>query len=105
MSYVSRLRIPLFITLLSMLVALAAQNTLAQVFISEIRIDQPGADTDEYFELAGTPGASLDGLTYMVIGDGFGGSGVIEAVVDLTGQTIPGSGLFVAADADWLAFA
>ena len=78
MSYASRLRTSFFITLLSMLVALAAQNTLAQVFISEIRIDQSGADTDEYFELAGTPGASLDGLTYLVIGDGSGGSGVID---------------------------
>ncbi len=66
--------------------------------LSEIRIDQPGSDNDEYFELAGTPGTSLAGLTYLVIGDGTGGSGVIEAVVDLTGQTIPASGYFVAAE-------
>ncbi len=68
------------------------------VAISEIRIDQPGADNDEYFELAGDAGASLDGLTYLVIGDGAGGSGVIEAVVDLTGQSVGGSGFFVAAE-------
>ena len=58
------------------------------VTISEIRIDQPGSDNDEYFELAGAPGTSLDGLTYIVIGDGTNGSGVIEAVVPLTGQRL-----------------
>lgn len=66
--------------------------------ISEIRIDQVGADADEYFELAGPPGASLDGLTYIVLGDGLVGSGVIEAVVPLTGHTIPPSGFFVVAE-------
>jgi predicted extracellular nuclease/uncharacterized membrane protein len=69
-----------------------------EVDISEIRIDQTSTDNDEYFELVGTAGASLDGLTYLVIGDGTGGSGVIEAVVDLSGQIIPGSGYFVAAE-------
>ena len=59
------------------------------VTISEIRIDQPSTDNDEYFELAGAAGTSMNGLTYLVIGDGTGGSGVIEAVVDLTGQSIP----------------
>ncbi len=68
------------------------------VALSEIRIDQPSTDNDEYFELAGTAGTALDGLTYLVIGDGTGGSGVVEAVVDLGGQTIPASGFFVAAE-------
>ncbi len=68
------------------------------VQINEVRIDMPGPDNDEYFELAGPAGASLDGLTYLVIGDGAGGSGVIEAVVPLDGATIPGSGFFVAAE-------
>ena len=71
----------------------------AQTVISEVRIDQSGTDNDEYFELADAPGTSLTGLTYLVIGDGAGGSGTIEAVVDLSGQTIPGSGFFVAAEA------
>lgn len=69
-----------------------------QVVINEIRIDQPSTDNDEYFELSGPSGASLDGLTYLVIGDGTGGSGVIEAVVDLGGLTIPDCGFFVAAE-------
>ncbi len=68
------------------------------VTLSEIRIDQPSTDNDEFFELTGAPGASLDGLTYLVIGDGAGGSGVIEAVVDLTGQVLDANGFFVAAE-------
>lgn len=69
------------------------------VLINEIRTDQTGADIDEYFELlGGPPGATLDGLTYLVIGDGTGGSGVIEAVVSLDGQLLGGNGLFLAAE-------
>lgn len=73
----------------------------AQVIINEIRIDQSGADDDEFFELkntAATP-ASLDGYSYLVIGDGTGGSGVIESVTDLTGSTIMANDLFVVAEA------
>jgi predicted extracellular nuclease len=68
------------------------------VRISEIRIDQTDADNDEYFELSAEPGTSLDGLTYLVIGDSTGGSGVIESVTALTGLSIPASGFFVAAE-------
>jgi predicted extracellular nuclease len=66
--------------------------------INEVRIDQPGTDVDEYFELAGPAGASLDGLTYLVIGDGTGGSGVVEEVTDLSGSALAADGLFVAAE-------
>ena len=71
----------------------------AQV-INEIRADQPGADLEEFFELRGAPGLSLDGLSYVVLGDTStnGDSGVIEAVVDLGGHSIPASGYFVAAE-------
>ena len=48
------------------------------VRINEIRIDQPGTDDDEYIELAGQPSTSLAGLSLVVIGDGSGGSGVID---------------------------
>jgi hypothetical protein len=75
-------------------------NAFATI-INEIRIDQPGADTDEYFELTGTPGTSLDGLSYIVIGDGSAGSGVIENVSDLTGQVIPLDGFFLAAESSF----
>ena len=77
---------------------IGAGAVMAQPVLSEIRIDQPGADNDEYFELAGTAAASLDGFTYLVLGDGTGASGVIEAVIDLSGQVLGGTGYFVAAE-------
>ena len=82
----------------ALLCALYFPTIALAVLINEIRIDQPGADTDEYFELAGTPGTSLDGLSYIVIGDGAGGSGVIEAAIDLNGLAIPDDGFFLAAE-------
>jgi len=71
------------------------------VLISEIRVHQAGADVDEYFELTGLPGAMLDELTYIVIGDGPGGGGCIEASIDLSGYTIPDSGYFVVAESGY----
>jgi hypothetical protein len=67
--------------------------------ITEARIDQINADTSEYFELYGEPGTLLNGLTYIVIGDGAvtQGSGVIEAVISLQGKTIPADGFFLCA--------
>ncbi|MEM9462860.1 MAG: MYXO-CTERM sorting domain-containing protein [Myxococcota bacterium] len=70
-------------------------GNIPPVRINEIRIDQPGGDGDEYFELVGPPGFSLYELTYVVLGDD--PTGTIEEVVDLTGQSIPPSGHFVAA--------
>jgi uncharacterized protein len=69
--------------------------------INEIRIDQPGSDNQEYFELAGTAGQSLNNLTYIVIGDGTGGSGVIESVTSLAGLLIPADGYFLAVEQTW----
>jgi hypothetical protein len=65
--------------------------------LSEIRIDMPGSDCNEYIEIRGTPGATLGGLTFLVIGDGnaAAGSGVIEAVVPLQGFAIPADGHFL----------
>ena len=79
-------------------IGFAAGPAMAAVTLSEIRIDQPSTDNDEYFELAGEASESLSGITYVVIGDGTGGSGVIEAAVDLAGQSIQASGFFVAAE-------
>lgn len=70
------------------------------ILINEVRIDNPGADTEEYFELLSIPSSSsLDGLTYLVIGDGAGGSGTIESATDLTGSTTGTDGLFLVATA------
>jgi len=68
------------------------------VFINEVRVDQASSDNDEYFELIGVAGASLDGLTYIVIGDGSGGSGVVESISDLAGYAIPTDGIFLAGE-------
>ena len=69
------------------------------ILINEVRIDQFGADNDEYFELLSIPsGASLDGLSYIVIGDGAGDSGTIESVTDLTGNVTGSNGLFLAGE-------
>ena len=66
--------------------------------ISELRIDQPGDDTDEYFELYGSADTELTGLTYLVVGDGIGGSGVIEHATDLSGLILSATGYFLAAE-------
>ncbi len=72
----------------------------SQVRITELRIDQPGVDSDEYLEISGPPGEHLASHTYVVIGDGAGGSGVIEMALDLGSLTIPSDGVaFVAEDA------
>ncbi|MEM8679308.1 MAG: hypothetical protein AAGF97_08155 [Planctomycetota bacterium] len=77
---------------------LCAVPTAHAISINELRIDQPAADVDEYFELAGSPGESLSSLTYLVIGEGIGGSGTIEAVISLENQFIPDDGYFLAAE-------
>ena len=65
--------------------------------LNEIRIDQTGSDNDEFVEIAGFA-QSLDGLTLITIGDGSGGSGVVESIVDLTGSSIGSGGYFVIAE-------
>ncbi|HKQ47705.1 MAG TPA: DUF5689 domain-containing protein [Phycisphaerae bacterium] len=70
--------------------------TVDDVRINEIRMDQPSTDLDEYFELKGTPNTPLGSLTYVVIGDGTGSSGVIEAFRRLTSEKIPADGHYLA---------
>ncbi|MBX7078349.1 MAG: hypothetical protein K1X88_04110 [Nannocystaceae bacterium] len=74
--------------------------TPADVHINEIRVDQTGTDNDEYVEIVGTPGASLDRLAFMVVGDGtaIAGTGVIENLQFLSGRFIPANGRFVIAE-------
>ena len=85
--------------LLSIALLSAVAAPCLAISINEIRIDQPGADNDEYFELAGTSGTSLDTLSYLVIGDDpIRGSGVIEAIVSLANRFIPDDGYFLAVE-------
>jgi predicted extracellular nuclease len=105
MSLLSRFRAVGAVALLAPLVpavgAPAASAASGDVVINEVRIDQPGSDVDEYLELAGTPGAALDGLTFLVIGDGAAtaGSGVIENVTPLDGFALGTDGLLLLAEA------
>lgn len=78
--------------------ALAASGA---VTINELRNDQTGTDNDEYFELTGTPSESLNGMTFLVLGDGAGGTGTIESVTDLTGYSIPGDGYFLVTESSF----
>lgn len=78
-----------------------SQAQAPEVAMNELRIDQSGTDVDEYFELFGDANASLDGLTYIVIGDGSAGDGVIENVTDLSGQSLDANGFFVAAESSF----
>lgn len=89
-----RLTTALCLSVLGFWAATAPAN--AQVVINELRSDQPGGDDDEFFELAGPPGLSLDDLTYIVLGDP--GSGAVEFALPLAGNSIGASGYFVAAE-------
>ena len=83
--------------LLAIALMMFAASTAFALHINEIRIDHGGSDIDEYFELAGPPGTSLDGLFYVVIGDLSSAPrcGGVETVIDLTGASIQADGLLV----------
>jgi plastocyanin len=80
------------------------ENDLPFIQLQEIRIDQPDADDDEYFEIRGDQSMDLTGVWYLVIGDGSGDTdGVIECAIDLSAMAIPANGsLLVAEDDDTL---
>ncbi len=75
------------------------------IVINEVRIDDPSFDDDEYVEIyspdAGT--VSLDRVSIVVIGDSGAGSGVVERVVDLTGESLSGNYFLVGSDTMTLA--
>lgn len=89
----------------SLLTSLVAATALtagasASITINEIRIDQPGTDSDEYFELVGPPNASLAGVTLIVVGDGVGLDGGIEEIVQLGGTFLGNDGLMLVGQAE-----
>ena len=76
---------------------LAASSATAAPLISELFYDAVGSDDGHSFvELAGEPGASVDGLVLEGIN---GAGGGVTATIALTG-TIADDGLFVVADLD-----
>lgn len=84
----------------SALIGIFAASANASIVINEIRVDQPGADNDEYFELFGTPFESLAGLSYVVIGDTQGLGGAIESITPLSGF-IPLDGFYLAVESTY----
>ena len=67
--------------------------------LNEIRIDETSnVDPNEYLEIKGAPGTNLNGVSIVVVGDGLGVNGVVEAVVSLNGSTIPNDGHFLVAE-------
>ncbi len=82
----------------SLLLAVSPEVLGQSVRINELRTGLVGTiGVQEYVELAGPPGTSLDGLSYLVIGDSpEGRSGVVEHVTTGgAGTTLPDDGLFV----------
>lgn len=88
------------------LVAIA--TSAAAVQINEIRIDAPTASASayvgdsEFIEIAGVPGTDLTGHSIVIIGDGAGASGTVEAVIALSG-TIPVDGYLLVGGTDYTA--
>ena len=69
----------------------------AALRLSELRVDQQGTDSDEYFEISGAPGASLAGCWFVAIGDGASDpAGVVEMAIDLGGWALGANGCLVA---------
>jgi hypothetical protein len=65
--------------------------------LAELRVDQLGADTDEYAEIVGAPFAPLTGWWLLAIGDGgTDPAGVVEMAIDLSAWSTGANGRFVA---------
>jgi len=82
--------------------ALAFSAYAAQgLMLNEMRTDQPdNPDDEEFVEIKGEPGTSLDDVWFIYIGDhsgdgSFKGSGTIERALDLSGYVIPDDGIFL----------
>jgi len=74
----------------------------AEFRLTEIRVDQQGSDTDEYFEVHGAAGASLAGVWFVAIGDsGTDPHGVVEMAVNLSAWSLGSNGCLVAREASF----
>lgn len=68
--------------------------------LTELRVDQQGADNDEYFEVHGSPASSLAGWWFVALGDsGTDPAGVVEMAIDLSAWSCGANGYFVAHEA------
>lgn len=69
-----------------------AMGPATDVRINELDMDQPGTDNDEFIELYGVPGTSLDGLTIVFF---TGASNTVYDAYDLDGFSLDENGFFV----------
>ena len=69
----------------------------ALVTLNEIWADDAGGDQVEYVELFGTPGASLSGLSLIVVSGGTGFENQVVYSYEFTTEVIPNDGFFVIA--------
>lgn len=84
--------------MLTVFLAFAPAAPAAEVWISEILFNPPGADIPhEYVELRGAPNTILSNGTYLVAveGDTNGNPGTIQNVFDLSGAQLGGNGFLV----------
>ncbi len=65
------------------------------VFLNELQMNTTGTDW-EFFEIQGMAGEDLSNLTLITIDGDTSSLGTVNAVVDLTGQSIPADGIWVA---------
>ncbi|MEM8558125.1 MAG: lamin tail domain-containing protein [Bacteroidota bacterium] len=103
MRLLSTLLLSTFLLLGALATPLSAQSLQrgSAVLINEVRIDQPNADDDEYVEFVNLTASpfSLDGYSYLVIGDGAGGSGVVESITTFgASDVVPANGVFLVAE-------
>lgn len=82
------------------------QKSVPTIRINEVRLDQTGNDTDEYIEIAGPAGASLDGLAFIAIGDEIqtkvpDSQGRVQVAISLDGQSIGPNGTFLIAKSNF----
>ena len=81
------------------LLACAGLAQAQEVHFNEIFASHTGNDDQEYIELIGTPGMSLDGfMVVMVDGDSPFAAGILDRAWNLTGHTMPADGYFVMGD-------
>ena len=75
---------------------LLVSSTVYGASLNEIRISWPGGDdsVNNFVEIAGTPGESLDGLSLVSMSTEFA-PGELTFVTDLAGQSIPDDGFFL----------
>lgn len=90
MQAITKLTLP--ITALTLASAASAQG----VQLNEIYVSHSGTDDQEYVELIGAPGASLDNLMILIVeGDAGSSVALLDRAWDLSGNVIPADGYFV----------